>query len=126
LNPLPAYRERKITMKRILAITNNLKQASYRLRLAALVTPLAARGFALDVHVRPRGLLARRRLLRTAHEYDGALLQRKLLDPGDLRVLRARAKRIAYDVDDAVMYHERPVGRIERWRTTRRFHPTAR
>jgi glycosyltransferase involved in cell wall biosynthesis len=113
-------------MPRVLVITNNLKQASFRLRVAALLEPLAKRGFDLKIEVRPRSLLARRRLMRTARQFDAVLLQRKLLDPGDLRVLRSSAKRIVYDVDDAVMFHERRVGRFEQWRTTRRFHATAR
>src|SRR5437763_14326751 len=101
-------------MRRILVITNNLKQASFRLRVGSAVEPLARRGFDLHVEVRPKRLLARRALMRAAGDYDAVLLQRKLLDPGDVRVLRWRARRIFYDVDDAVMYHERPVGMLER------------
>ncbi len=43
-------------MKRILVIANNLNQASYRLRVAALIEPLRGRGFDLDVQVRPRNI----------------------------------------------------------------------
>ncbi len=31
-----------------------------------------------------------------------------------------------YDIDDALMFHNRQVGLISRWRTRRRFHATAR
>ena len=113
-------------MKRVLVIVNNLAQASYRVRIEALIRPLADRGFELDVQVRPRGLIARRALLRTASSYHAVLLQRKLLDPGDARVLRGHARRLYFDVDDAVMYHAHAVGRFSQWRTTRRFHATAR
>ena len=53
------------------------------------------------------------------------ILQRKLLDPLDIRLLRKHSKKLFYDVDDAVMYHSRPVGPIQEWRTRRRFRATA-
>jgi glycosyltransferase involved in cell wall biosynthesis len=109
----------------VLVITNNLKQASFRLRIEALIEPLKSRGISLDIQVRPRGILARRRLLKTASQYDAVILQRKMLDPFDTRLLRERAKKLFFDVDDAVMFHSRPVGPIERWRTRRRFAATA-
>ena len=112
-------------MKRILVITNNLEQASYRVRVAALIEPLRRRGFELDVHVRSKSPGARRELFRSARDYHAVLLQRKLLDPSDANLLRRHARRILYDVDDAVMYHPKPVGWFSRWRTTRRFHATA-
>jgi glycosyltransferase involved in cell wall biosynthesis len=111
---------------RVLAITNNLRQASFRLRVEALVVGLLARGVELDVRVRPRRILARRKLLRSAGKYDAVLLQRKMLDPVDARVLRRAAGKIFFDVDDAVMFHNRPVGVVDRWRTKRRFIATAK
>jgi glycosyltransferase involved in cell wall biosynthesis len=113
-------------VSRVLVITNNLQQASFRLRIEALRPALAQRGVLLDVHVRPRGMFSRRTLLRRAAEYDAVLLQRKMLDSIDVRLLRKHAKNLFFDVDDAVMYHSRPVGPVERWRTRRRFLATAR
>jgi glycosyltransferase involved in cell wall biosynthesis len=109
-----------------MVITNNLRQASYRLRIDALREPLSRRDIFLDVQVRPRSFFARRKLLRQASGFDAVILQRKLLDPMDVRLLRRHAPRLYYDVDDAVMYHSRPVGRIEQWRTMRRFRAVAR
>jgi glycosyltransferase involved in cell wall biosynthesis len=111
--------------RRVLAIANNLKQASYRLRIEALVAPLAQRGIALDVQIRPRAILARQRLLQTADGYDAVILQRKLLGASDARLLARRARRVYFDVDDAVMYCNGPAGIFERWRTWRRFLATA-
>jgi glycosyltransferase involved in cell wall biosynthesis len=110
---------------RVMVITNNLQQASFRLRIAALRQPLAQRGVDLDVHVRPRAFLARRRLLKKTADYDAVILQRKLLDPMDVHLLRRHSRKLFYDVDDAVMYHSRPVGPIEAWRTGRRFRAVA-
>jgi glycosyltransferase involved in cell wall biosynthesis len=116
-------------MKRVLVLANNLAQASYRLRVAALIPLLRDRGFELDVQLRPKGWLAGpklRRILQTAGSYHAVLLQRKFLEPSDGRILREQARRILYDVDDAVMYHNRPVGLVSRWRTQRRFDATAK
>lgn len=115
-------------MKRVLVLANNLAQASYRLRIAALIPLLAERGFDLQVRLRPKGFLATlklRELLKTTGEYHGVILQRKFLDPSDAQILRRHARRVFYDIDDALMFHNRPVGRISRWRTRRRFLATA-
>src|SRR5437764_1829092 len=113
-------------MPRILVIITNPRQASYRLRIDALRPMLASRGLELDPQIRPRNFLARRSFLRAARDYDAVILQRKLLDPADARLLRRNAKRIFYDIDDAVMHHAHRVGRIAQWRTNRRFQATAR
>jgi glycosyltransferase involved in cell wall biosynthesis len=111
---------------RILVLANNLQQASFRVRIEALVPLLRERGFDLDVRLRRGNWMARHRLLTSAGEYRAVLLQRKLLDPWEARLLRRSAKRIFYDIDDAVMYHNRPVSWLSRWRTSRRFRATAR
>jgi glycosyltransferase involved in cell wall biosynthesis len=116
-------------MKRVLVIANNLQQASFRVRIAALAPLLAGHGFALDIRLRPKGFTAVPRmwkLLRSAQEYHAVILQRKLLDPWEAAVLGKNAHRIFYDIDDALMFHNRPVGRISRWRTDRRFDATSR
>jgi glycosyltransferase involved in cell wall biosynthesis len=113
-------------MKRIMVITTNLQQASFRLWLGALRPLLGARGFELDVKVRPKNFFARRAMLREARGYHAVILHRKLLDPADARLLRRTARRLLYSIDDAVMYHATRVGAFAQWRTTRRFEATAR
>jgi len=113
-------------VKRILVLANNLRQASYRVRVEAIIPLMRERGFDFDVQLRPKSWFPRRRLLRSAGAYHAVLLQRKLLDPWDARLLRREARRIFYDIDDAVMYHNRPVSWLSRWRTDRRFRATTR
>lgn len=113
-------------MKRVLIIANNLQQASYRVRVAALIEPLRQRGYELDVQLRTRSIPQRRALFRSAGAYHAVLLQRKLLDPWEATLLGRHARRLFYDVDDAVMYHAKPVGWFSRWRTARRFAATAK
>lgn len=113
-------------MTRILVIITNLQQASFRLRIEALRPLLQQRGFDLDVQVRPKQLFARRALLRFAQNFPAVILQRKLLDPADAKLLRRHAKNIFYDIDDAVMFHAHHVGLWSRFRTRRRFEATAK
>jgi glycosyltransferase involved in cell wall biosynthesis len=110
----------------VLAITSGIKQAAARLRMAALVEPLRERGVDLQIATWGKKLLERRALIRSAAAFDAVILQRRLLDPRNARALRKRAKRIYFDVDDAVMYHAGNVGWWSRWRTERRFAATCR
>jgi glycosyltransferase involved in cell wall biosynthesis len=64
--------------------------------------------------------------MRRAARHDAVILQRKLLDPWDARILRQHARKIFYDIDDAVMHHPHPVGLWSRFRTRRRFIATTR
>lgn len=116
-------------MRRVLVLATNLAQASFRLRIAALAPLLAERGYELDIYVRPRGWLAGPKLrakLAGSGEYHAVVIQRKFLAPSEATVLRRHARRILYDIDDAMMYHNREVGLISRWRTQRNFEATAR
>jgi glycosyltransferase involved in cell wall biosynthesis len=106
---------------RILVIANNLQQASYRLRVEALREILAQRQIDLDVKLRPDQWIDSRRLYASAQQYDAVLLQRKLLEVREIRWLRRFAKKIFFDVDDAVMYLGSRRNPIHRWRVWRRF-----
>jgi glycosyltransferase involved in cell wall biosynthesis len=108
-------------MPRVLVIANNPRQASYRLRIEALREPLAQRGVDLHVGIRPGRWIDRRQLYATAGQYDAVLLQRKLLEVREIRLLRQYAKKIFFDVDDAVMYPGERRNPIHRWRIWRRF-----
>lgn len=113
-------------MKSILVLATNLQQASYRLRFAALIEPLRRRGIELITRVRPRNLLARRRLIQSAGRFDAVIIQRKFLSPAEAGLLRKSAKKIFLDIDDALMFHNRPVGMISHLRTRRRFLATTK
>ncbi len=115
-------------MQRVLVLATNLAQASFRLRIAALAPLLAERGYELEIYVRPRGWRAGptlRAKLARAGDFHAVLIQRKFLAPAEARVLRRHARRILYDIDDALMHHNREVGRLSRWRTGRNFEATA-
>jgi glycosyltransferase involved in cell wall biosynthesis len=115
-----------VSLKRVLAITSNLAQASSRVRIAALAPPLREHGFDLDLRACPKTWAPRRDLLRSASDYHAVILQRKLLDPWNWRVLRRHARRVIFDVDDAVCFHPQRVGPYSMLRTAMRFRATTR
>jgi len=110
----------------VLAITSGMKQAAARLRAGELVEPLRDRGIDLQIATWSKNLAERRALLRSAAQFDAVILQRRLLDPGNARTLRRFAKKVYFDVDDAVMFHAGDVGWWSRWRTNRRFAATCK
>lgn len=112
-------------MKRVLVLANNLEQASYRVRVEALLPALRKLGIETTVGLRTKSYFQNRRLYQTAVEFDSVLLQRKFLSTWEARVLRKYARRIVYDIDDALMFHNRPVGWFSRLRTKARFAATA-
>ncbi|MCA9116061.1 MAG: glycosyltransferase family 4 protein, partial [Planctomycetaceae bacterium] len=57
-----------------------------------------------DVEFLPAGLPGRLSLFRRAASYDAVFLQKRLLGSLELSVLRYFARRLVFDLDDAVMY----------------------
>jgi glycosyltransferase involved in cell wall biosynthesis len=113
-------------VKKILVISIDPTEAAFRLRLAILPQLLEPQGFWFEFKQRPSDFGERRRLIATAGEYDAVIVQRKLLDPSHARLLRRRAKKIIFDLDDAVMVQRRRVSRWSQWLKNRRFFATAK
>ena len=49
------------------------------------------------------------------------IVQRKLLDPSHARLLRRRARRVIFELDDAVMVQRRKISRWSQWLKNRRY-----
>lgn len=112
-------------MSRILLIISNPNQAAYRLRWEQFLPALNARGIDIDVQIRPKSILGRRRLAHCAGQYDSVIIQRKMLDPWEAHLLRRHARRVLLDIDDATMYSAHGQSRFSAWRQQRRFRATA-
>ena len=98
-----------------------------RHRVLALAPWLREAGFGtIDVHAIPKRLHQRVALFGSLRDADVVLLLRKLFTYAELRVLRAAARRLVFDFDDAVMFRDpwrgRPVSHVRR----RRFRHTVR
>jgi glycosyltransferase involved in cell wall biosynthesis len=89
-----------------LAFVESLDHVCCRYRLRAFQPLLAQAGHQLDLRALPLHWWSRCRLFRQARAWDGVILQRKLLDPLQLLLLRRSAQRLIYDLDDAVFLRD--------------------
>jgi len=79
---------------------------SARYRLQAFAPALTRAGCSLALEPIPRGALERVRLFSRLRHFDAVLLQRQLLPFPGFRYLRAMARRLIYDFDDAMLYRD--------------------
>ena len=105
----------------VLALIEGVNQPCYRYRLEAFAWSMAERGLLLEAVPLEKPLFRRVRQLLAVRRADVVILQRKLLPRWQLALLRWAAKRLVYDVDDAVFqrdsYHPKgPQSRTRRWR----------
>lgn len=82
--------------------------ASSRYRVLQYIPFLEKAGIEARIAVIPKQTLERWRLFKTLRNYDITFIQKKLFQPWELVYIKARAHKLIYDLDDAVMY--RPAG----------------
>lgn len=114
-------------MKRLVVVTGDPDGPVVRHRVLALNGALFEAGFGpLDLAPIPHRLRDRLAFFRVLEGADLVVLSRKLFTLAEMRVLRACARRLVYDVDDAVLFRDpwrgRPVSHVR----ARRFRKTAR
>lgn len=93
-------------MKRALVWVNDPEAPSFRHRLAAHIPALADAGLRCDVDEFPRRRYGTRVLGRAGHlrEFDLLVIAKFKLEAGERWLVRRRARRIAYDFDDAIYF----------------------
>ncbi|HVK13797.1 MAG TPA: glycosyltransferase family 4 protein, partial [Gemmataceae bacterium] len=84
------------------ALTNSPDHVCTRYRLTAFQPALAAAGHRLDIHPIPDGWWGRKTVGLTLGGSDAVVLQRRLLSAFEVKLLRARARRLWFEIDDAV------------------------
>ena len=109
--------------RRLLVLTRDPANASFRQRIEPYIQPLYERGIGAEVAELATSAWSRRRQWRAAREFDGVLLHRKTLTAWDAWAL-GPSPRLIYDFDDAVMYQARAPGQPDPTRL-RRFERTA-
>src|SRR5256885_2407106 len=88
------------TAMRVLALTfGDEHQASSKYRVFQYVEPLAQLG--IEVDAQPANSFNDWTRVR---EYDVVLVQKKLFRSGKVRYLRGNARRLVYDIDDAIWH----------------------
>lgn len=96
---------------KLLALIQGMEVAASRYRILQYLPYLEGQGIQTDVREFPRTLGQYARLYQTAADYDCIFVQRKRFHFPFLKPLRQRARRIVYDLDDAVMYKNSLAGR---------------
>ncbi len=109
----------------LLALVENLENPCCRYRVRPFGPALGDRGIRLEIADLARSPWRRVGQLVEAGRADGVLLQRKLLPLWQLVLLRRRAKRLIYDIDDALFQRDsfHPKG-PESWQRTFGFWAT--
>jgi glycosyltransferase involved in cell wall biosynthesis len=112
---------------KLAAFVNGLDHPSCRYRLRAFESGLRERGWEVVTQELSGGWTGLFPLLGAARAADAVFLQRRLLSPEKLFLLRRCARRLIYDFDDAVFYRSSnsPRGPHSR-RRKRRFAATVR
>jgi glycosyltransferase involved in cell wall biosynthesis len=105
-------------------LTTRFEKPSYRFRVQQFLPYLRANGVRCDSFLIPRSLLKRVKLFKGMRGYDIVFLQKKMLYAFDRRILSSSARRLIYDVDDALMYHERGLRADYCKRRSRRLRAT--
>jgi glycosyltransferase involved in cell wall biosynthesis len=110
---------------RLAALVESPDHVCCRYRLGAFRAPLAATGHELSLAPLPRSWWERLRTGADLRDADAVVLQRKLLSPIELGLLRGRVRKLFFDFDDAVWLRDSysPRGHESGWRL-RRFRAT--
>ncbi len=88
-----------------LFLIQGFEVAASRYRVLQYLPYLESKGIEPTVSLYPRGVGQLLRFFRELPRYDVLFLQRKRFQPGLLRLVRSKARRIVFDFDDAIMYH---------------------
>lgn len=111
---------------KLVAFVEAFDHVCARYRVAAFRPLLADAGVAVDLVPLPATLLGRVRAYHAARSADGVLVQRKLLPPAEVAILRRFARKLVFDLDDAVWLRDSysPKG-FDSPRRSRRFRAVA-
>jgi len=91
-------------MSTVYFIIQDRELPSSRVRVLNLLPELEKHGLETTVRVYPTGIRERLNVIREARDYKLVVLQKKLLSPLFLALLRSASKSLVFDFDDAIYY----------------------
>jgi len=104
---------------KIAFLIHSLEVNSCRYRVLQYLPYLKERGVEVSVLFYQRTWQSKRELYRTLKQYDILYIHRKLFSPVEFWYLHKKARKIVYDIDDALMY--RSSGKGEAYSSSRRM-----
>ncbi len=111
---------------KIAFLTTRFEKPSFRFRVQQFLPYLGAHGIDCERFAVPAALLRRWQLFLGLKSYDIVFIQKKMLRWHDRRILRSAARRLVYDLDDAIMYKNRNSRPILSAAKRRRFRAMVR
>jgi glycosyltransferase involved in cell wall biosynthesis len=89
-------------MRNVLFLYQNEKLPSSRIRILNLLPEIQKEGIQAYAVSYPQSFFEKIRLLRAMKQFDIVYLQKKLISPPEMKVLRKYSKRLFFDFDDAI------------------------
>jgi len=91
-------------MKKVLFLIQDHKMPSSRVRVLNLLPELERAGFDLSVLKYPRNFTDKIVAFKTLRKYDIIFLQKKLISPFEIMIVRRLSNKLYFDFDDAIYY----------------------
>ena len=112
---------------RLAALVESPDHVCTRYRLRAFEPQLRAAGHSVELHRLPRDWWGRLTVANRVRDADVVILQRKLLSRPEVAILRRRALRLWFDLDDAVWIRDSYSSKgFASWKRIRRFRTIVR
>lgn len=110
----------------VLFLVPRLDKASTRYRVSQFLPSLDAAGISWEIRALSRTSRQWRQFLRQLMRADIVFIQKKLFSSLEIAIVRKLARRLVFDLDDAVMFKDGPASSRQQTRQARRFGATAR
>lgn len=91
---------------KLLFLSTRAGRPSYRYRVGQMLPHFSQAGHQCEVRFFPRNILSRLVMYRDLPRYDAVFIQKRLIAPLELALIRRWSKRLFFDVDDAIMFKE--------------------
>jgi len=89
---------------KLLFLSTRAGRPSYRYRVDQMLPHFVHAGHQCEVRFFPRNLFSRLVMYRDLPRYDVVFIQKRLIAPMELALLRRCSKKLIFDVDDAIMF----------------------
>ncbi len=91
---------------KILFVVSRMEKPSARLRILAYLPFLKEQGFHCEIFEASRSFWGRMTLSFRVRQFDVCVIQKKLLKPLEIELLRKAAKKLIFDFDDAIIFND--------------------